>query len=251
MVREFFFWEGGKTEKGQEGKAAGGVASSLMADPIAVPTAPVWPPPPTSAPKTFTVEGVTVTRAFGQLRVDNPKNKRPFILFSISIVLMQVIMLGCIWLISSQMFLPMPSGARHHHAVMAPPTVSSVMLPVAEMDIGSAALNITVFWILYVLQYGTGGILFDRESRSAKSGLRFFGGTGQVEVIIVRRGSYLFHSLLHLNYRVVGVGKYPVSARRGQWLGSFREEGNAWRVAWEIGQCVNVPVKDLSARTKG
>ncbi len=222
------------------------------------PTASVWPPTPAHAPTTFTVEGVTLTVFSERLVVDNPKYKRPAIAAA-SIFPVAIFASIAIGLYPFFRFLHTLPPHILQHLFRGHNLITYSLISLVETFVIGCVCNALLQWLLYLLMFGYGQVLFVRNSQQVTSGMRGFGGTGKVRSVYVRERRIVGLCLTDVYYRllqtepaaegILGVLRKPFALKarkankRGRRLGSFRDPENAVRLAEEVGRFLDLPVE--------
>ena len=135
------------------------------ADNLISPAATVWPPPPSSAPETFTVEGVTVTRDGEQLTIYNHKIKWNFIPS-----LFQYFFFGFGWFTSVRGWLDF----HNHFGPPGPPLNDPFFVHKLESLTSTYLVMALIFtgfmWYAYAQVQNKGLTMLSRQAKALKVG---------------------------------------------------------------------------------
>ena len=195
-----------------------------------------WPPPPSSAPETFTVECVTVTKTSDQLWVNNPKIvTRPMFAW----VLEQLIAYGLISLvvITASLDAHTKSGLG-----WADPEFQSGLKILAYGVVGMFLLGSGTSYLFLKSNYGSGVFAFEQRTRTVKVDRRRADVVNRIKTVTLSRKKTLFSQSYTVNYHTDHAGTPGGDAR----LGSFCLRRNAERVAQEVSRFLSVTLEDSS-----
>ena len=218
------------------------VALSFMSDPAENPISPapasVWPPPPLSAPETFKVEGVSLTKHGDQLFLVKHKALKS----SPHSLLTAIIFFGVLWLNSLHTWI-----SSHHqfgplYVIWNNPSFRWAAIIKAVVF---AILALAWTWFIWDRNAGSGRALINRHTKTMEVG-NSSGAIKSVTVSSLR--PFLFTRYFVLLNLHIGSS---ITFGGMQTLYYFRQKESAERVARKIADFLDVPLRDLSAGTKG
>lgn len=208
-----------------------------MADPADAPTSlstlTVWPPPPTSTPETFTVEGVTVTRDGERLTVHDSKVKKGVIGSSLVVFFI----FGYGWWTSIQGWLDFHRLHGTPGPAWADPFFLHKFLSLILTYLAMALIFTGIKWHTYARTLHGGTTVFSRQTKSLQAGKLL----GVVKTIDVRRPSAWTNQHYSVTFLTWGAEKTAVQWRRSAF--HFRQRENAARLAMELRDFLDVPVE--------
>ena len=203
--------------------------------PTSPPAASVWPPPPTSTPQTFTVEGITVTKHGGQLFLLNHKAAR----LSLGGLLSNLVYCIALWLIS------LSTWASSHH-IVGPLSViwNNPMFRVEAMikgfDFGLIAFGLTTF-ALWRRNKARGLTTLNRHTKMIETGKR----SGVIKSVVINSIRPFFIPRYFVLLTLHVGSNFALGGSQTKY--HFWRKGNAEWVAREIADFLDVPLRNFSA----
>ena len=194
----------------------------------------VWPPPPTSAPETFVVEGVTVTKRGELLTVNNPQAGRTTILG----ILFQATIFAVFYGLSVKGWVYVHNTIGPKVALWSDPFFIYRLQDLSATYFFIILIFSSIHCWMFVSLYGSGKTTFNRSTKSMQIGRQFY----HVRSVFVRRQPYIIRSVFVLSFRIDQVKKFPRPFR--VLFYNFRHRESAQKLAEDVAAFLGVPVEE-------
>ena len=197
------------------------------------PDAADWPPPPSSAPETFTVEGMTVTKHRDQLTIYNSQLKRTWIFVSIFQLTVYVI----VWAFSINTWIGFHNRYGTPGMLWSDPFFLRQARGITIQYLMMALLFTLPSWVTFVVYQGGGKTVFSRLTKTVQAGKRIT----PIRSVTVGRQPSVSRQRVFVSVVSDRPANSFLSNRVAQF--NFRQPENAARFAVELRDFLDVPVQ--------